>query len=443
MLKYFLLIVGFWPGAFAALQAQDTVAAPLTWDLQTCLDYAKKNNITIKSLRWDARSSEQDLLQSRAAKLPNLTGTLSQSVVNSNNANPVVGGFQTQANASGNYSLNSAWTIFNGGYLNNDVKQKNILLESAHLSVQQAENDITLQITQAYLNILLQKENIVYLQELVNTSQSQLALGKQRFDAGSLSRKDYLQLEATLANDQYNLVTSVNAHRTNLITLKQILQLPSSVAFDVIQPDTLVTNQSVVSLPEAENAAVVSRPEVKIGELGVKSAQVELEKSRAGALPSVSLGAGLSSGYSDNQDLKYFSQLNNNFYQRLGVTVSIPIFANRINKSNIERSKIQIEQAKLSLQGTKTTLDQAVEQAYISVLNAQAQLTAAESQWKTNQESYRITNEQLRLGALNTIDLLTQKNLYVQALQAYVQAKYNNILNKKIYEFYTGVPVAL
>lgn len=443
MLKYFLLIAGLWPGVFASLQAQDTVTAPLKWDLQTCLDYAKKNNITIKGLRWDARSSEQDLLQSRAAKLPNLTGTLSQSVVNSNNANPVVGGFQTQANASGNYSLNSSWTIFNGGYLNNDVKQKNMLLESAHLSVQQAENDITLQITQAYLNILLQKENIVYLQELVNTSQSQLALGKQRFDAGSLSRKDYLQLEATLANDQYNLVTSINAHRTNLIALKQILQLPSSAAFDVVQPDTLVTNQSVVSLPEAENAAVISRPEVKIGELGVKSAQVELEKSRAGALPSVSLGAGLSSGYSDNQDLKYFSQLNNNFYQRLGVTVSIPIFANRINKSNIERSKIQIEQAKLSLQGTKTTLDQAVEQAYISVLNAQAQLTAAESQWKTNQESYRITNEQLRLGALNTIDLLTQKNLYVQALQAYVQAKYNNILNKKIYEFYTGVPVAL
>lgn len=443
MLKYFLLIAGLWPGVFAALQAQDTVTAPLKWDLQSCLDYAKKNNITIKGLRWDTRSSEQDLLQARAAKLPNLTGTLSQSVVNSNNANPVVGGFQTQANASGNYSLNSSWTVFNGGYLNNDVKQKNILLESAHLNVQQAENDITLQITQSYLNILLQKENIIYLQELVNTSQSQLALGKQQLDAGSLSRKDYLQLEATLSNDKYNLVTAINAHRTNLITLKQILQLPSSVDFDVVQPDTLVTNQSIIALPEAENAAVRSRPEVKIGELGVQSAQVELEKSKAGALPTVSVGAGLSSGYSDNQDLKYVDQLNNNFYQRIGVTVAIPIFANRINKSNIERSKIQIEQAKLSLQGTKTTLDQAVEQAYISVLNAQAQLTAAESQWKTNQESFRITNEQLRLGAFNTIDLLTQKNLYVQALQAYVQAKYNNILNKKIYEFYTGVPVSL
>ncbi|WP_205508516.1 TolC family protein [Longitalea arenae] len=443
MLKYFLLMIGLLTGVWGSLHAQDTVAAPLRWDLQACLDYAKKNNITIKNLRWDARSSEQDLLQARAAKLPNLTASLSQSVVNSNNANPVVGGFQTQANASGNYGLSSSWVIYNGGYLNNDVKQKNILLESAQLNVQQAENDITLQITQAYLNILLQKENIVYLRELVNTSKSQLALGKQRFDAGSLARKDYLQLEATLANDEYNLVTATNAHRTNLITLKQILQLPSSVNFDVVQPDTLITDQSLVSLPEAVHAAVQSRPEVKAGELGVQSAELGLEKSRAGALPTVSLGAGISSGFSDNQDLKYFNQLNNNFYQRLGVTVSIPIFANRINKSNIERSKIQIEQAKLSLQGTKTTLDQAVEQAYINAMNAQAQLTAAASQWKTMQESFHITNEQLKLGAFNTVDLLTQKNLYVQALQAYVSAKYNSVLNKKIYEFYAGAPVTL
>jgi outer membrane protein len=443
MLKYFLLIAGLLPGIISNLHAQDTTAGPLKLDLQTCLDYAKKNNITINTLRYTAHSSEQDLLQSKAAKLPNLSASLTQSVVNSNNANPVVGGFQTQAKASGNYGVSSNWVIYNGGYLNNDVKQKNILLQSAQLNVQEAENSITLQITQAYLNILLQKENIVYLQELVNSSDSQLVLGKQRFDAGSLARKDYLQLEATLANDKYNLVTAINAHRTNLVALKQILQLPSSVDFDIVQPDTLVANQSIPSLQDAETAAVNTRPEIKIGELGVQSAEVGLEKSKAGRLPTVSLGAGLSSGYSDNNQLKYFSQLNNNFYQRLGLTVSVPIFANRVNKSNIERSKIQIEQAKLSLQGTKTTLDQAVEQAYISVLNAQAQLTAAEAQWRINQESFHITSEQMRLGAFNTIDLLTQKNLYVQALQAYVQAKYNNILNKKIYDFYTGVPVAL
>lgn len=442
MLKQFVLVAGLCLSMIPVLQAQETSAGDtLKWDLQSCLDYAKKNNITIQSLRWDERSSEQDLLLARAAKYPSLTANLRQTLINSRNADPVVGGFQTQANFSGNYGVSSSWILYNGGYLNNDIKQKNVLVNVANLSVQQTENDITLQITQAFLNILLAKENIVYLEDLLGTSQAQLQQGKQRYDAGSISKKDYLQLEATLANDQYNLVTARNAVRQNIITLKQILQIPSSTNFDVVAPDTLITNQAIPSLQEATQQAIATRPEVKIGELGIEAAELELEKARAGTKPTVSIGGGLTTGFSDNQAAKYFSQLNNNFYQTIGVTVGIPIFNNRINKTNIERSKIQIEQAKLSLQGTKTTLDQAVEQAYISALNAQAQLTAAETQWRTSQESFHITTEQVRLGALNTVDLLQQKNLYVQALQAYIQARYNTILNKKIYDFYTGTPV--
>lgn len=444
MLKQFVLVAGLCLSMIPVLQAQETSAGDtLKWDLQSCLDYAKKNNITIQSLRWDERSSEQDLLLARAAKYPSLTANLRQTLINSRNADPVVGGFQTQANFSGNYGVSSSWILYNGGYLNNDIKQKNVLVNVANLSVQQTENDITLQITQAFLNILLAKENIVYLEDLLSTSQAQLQQGKQRYDAGSISKKDYLQLEATLANDQYNLVTARNAVRQNIITLKQILQIPSSTNFDVVAPDTLITNQAIPSLQEATQQAIATRPEVKIGELGIEAAELELEKARAGTKPTVSIGGGLTTGFSDNQAAKYFSQLNNNFYQTIGVTVGIPIFNNRINKTNIERSKIQIEQAKLSLQGTKTTLDQAVEQAYISALNAQAQLTAAETQWRTSQESFHITTEQVRLGALNTVDLLQQKNLYVQALQAYIQARYNTILNKKIYDFYTGTPVTL
>jgi Outer membrane protein len=444
MLKQLVLVAALCMSLLPVARAQETSAGDtLKWDLQSCLDYAKKNNITIQSLRWDEQSSEQDLLLAKAAKYPSLSANLRQTLINSRNADPVVGGFQTQANFSGNYGVNSSWVLYNGGYLNHDVKQKDLLVNVANLSVQQTENDITLQITQAFLNILLAKENIVYLGDLLSTSQAQLQQGKQRYDAGSISKKDYLQLEATLANDQYNLVTARNAVRQNIITLKQILQIPSGIHFDVVAPDTLITDQSIPSLQEATQQAMATRPEVKIGELGIQAAELELEKARAGTRPTVSLGGGLTTGYSDNQAAKYFSQLNNNFYQTIGVIVGIPIFNNRINKTNIERSKIQIEQARLSLQGTKTTLDQAVEQAYISALNAQAQLTAAETQWRTSQESFQITTEQVRLGALNTVDLLQQKNLYVQALQAYIQAKYNTILNKKIYDFYTGVPVTL
>jgi outer membrane protein len=162
---------------------------------------------------------------------------------------------------------------------------------------------------------------------------------------------------------------------------------------------------------------------------------------RAAILPTISLGAGLATGYSDNQSAVYLSQLNNNFYQSLGVSMAIPIYSRRVNKTNINKSKIQLQQLQLALLDTKNILDQLVERTYINVLNAQAQYAAAEIQLKTSEEIYRITNEQLKLGAVNTVELLQQKNAYIQSLQAFIQAKYTAALYNKIYEFYMGIPV--
>lgn len=443
-MKKTIIFTGALLMACSLLQAQDTATAglPDKWTLPQCIDYARQRNIQLNTMRLTRQSSEQDVQLSKAAKWPNLSGSVSQSVTNAKNANPVIGGFQTQSSLASNYSLSSNWTLYRGGYLNSDIKEKTLLLQVANLNVEQAANDITLQITQAYLNILLAKESIVYTKDLLQTSQAQLQQGHQRFDAGSIPRKDLVQLEAQLANDQYSLVTVENTHRQNLLVLKQLLQLPSGYDFNIAAPDTLITEKPAPTLDEAQRIALQSRPEVKSGELNVQVAETGLAKAKAGYKPTVSLGASLSSGFSDNQSDSYVRQLDNNFYQRAGLTLGIPIFSNRTNKTNEAKAKIQIDQAKLSLQDTKTVLSQAVEQAYIDLMNAQGQYKAAEKQLEANEESYRITTEQLKLGAANMVDLLQQKNLYVQALQTYIQAKYNVILSNRIYEFYMGEPLA-
>jgi outer membrane protein len=445
LIRKYVFITSFLFCGSSLLNAQDLVQrdSVLRWNLQTCLEYAQKNNIQVNTLRYDQKLSEQNYLLAKASRLPNLNGALTQSFTNSKNANPVVGGFQTQSSFAGNYSLNTAWTLYNGGYLRKNLGQQELFIQSAGLSVKEAENDITIRITQAFLNILLTKENIVYLEDLLTTSRAQYKQADQRFQAGAISKKDLLQLESQVASDRYNLVNAQTAYRQNTVNLKQILQIPSSENFEVAVPDTVVAKEPIPTLEEASRTALQTRPEVQNSQLGITIAEVELEKQRALGRPSVTLGGNLSTGYSDNQNTKFVPQLDNNFYQRLGITVGIPIFNNRSVKTNVERSKIIIEQAKLTLLGTKTTLDQAVEQAYIAVLNAQAQYSAAEVQLKANEETYRITSGQLELGAVNALDLQLQKNLYVQALQVFVQAKYNAVLSIKVYNFYTGVPVTL
>jgi outer membrane protein len=443
MKRVFLFMIISITAITGRLTAQDTATAnlPDKWTLQQCLDYAKQHNIQLSNLRLSQQSSREDLLQSKAARLPGVAGTASQYYTHAKNADPVIGGFQTQSSVASNYSLSSSWTLYQGGYIRNDIKEKDLLLQTANLNVLQSENDITLQITQAYLNILLASENIVYAKDLLQTSQAQRQQGQQRFDAGSIARKDLAQLEAQQATDQYSLVTAENAYRQNLLTLKQLLQLPTTYSFSIVQPDTMAVERPVPSLATAQELALQTRPEVKNGELGIQVAEIGLAKAKAGFKPTLSLGTSLASGFSDNQSYSYWQQLDNNFYQRAGLTLAVPIFSNRVNKTNEAKAKIQIDQARLSLQDTKTVLSQTVEQSWLNLQNTQEQYKAAEQQLNASEETYRISVEQLKLGAVNMVDLQVQKNLYIQALQSFIQAKYSTILNRKIYEFYTGEPV--
>jgi outer membrane protein len=169
-ISFLLLIVC----SFASsVYSQDSLPTTIRWDLPTAIAYAREHNLQVTNTRLNEGLSEQDLLLARAARYPNLSGNATQTYTNSKNTNPVVGGFQTQSNLSGNYGLSSSWTIYRGGYINKDVESKSLQLQSANLNTRIAENDITLQITQAYLNVLLAKESIVYVDEQVKTSRAQ------------------------------------------------------------------------------------------------------------------------------------------------------------------------------------------------------------------------------------------------------------------------------
>jgi outer membrane protein len=422
--------------------SQDSIskALPPVWDLATCLEYAKTNNIQIRSLQLDKQSAEQDKLLAKAALLPDLYGSASQSF---NHYNQASGGSSNSLNSSGSLGLNSSWTLYKGGYLKTDIKQKDLAIQSSNLSILESENDITLQITQAYLNILLDKESIVYNQDLVKTSEAQLAQAQRQFTVGTVARKVVAQFEAQLAGDKYNLIASENAERQDKITLKQLLQLPDQSNFDVVKPDTVLSPTNITDLKTVQQYALQNRPEIKNAELAVQSADLGLAQAKSGYLPSLTLGAGIGTNYANDPNYNVFRQFDNNFNQQVGVTLSVPIFTKRQNKTNVAKARIEIAQSKLTLENTKTTLSLNTENAYITAQNSQNQYLSATEQLKYNQEVYRIANQELKIGAANIVEFYQQRNLYVQALQSYIQAKYNAALAARIYEFYLGTPIKL
>lgn len=428
----------------AQVKTQDTTARPLPvkWSLQDCLDYAIRNNITINTLRLSQRSADQDLLLARAGVQPDLNGSASENVSLQKRINASGGYGNRSVIESGSYGLSSAVTLYQGGYIRNNIREKQLYQQTAGLDILQEENDITLNVTQAFLNILLARENIVYLQDLVNTSRSQVQQAQQKYDAGVIALKDLAELQAQNANDKYSLVTAQSVHRQNIISLKILLQLPSEQPFEAMEPDTLIAKNLEVTLSETQQQALAIRPEIKISERQVDIARTDLQLARSGYLPVLqgtgSIGASHSGG-----DPGIFQQLDNAFYQQIGLTLSVPIFNRRTVKTNVEKAKIQIEQTELNRKNTRNNLALTIEQAYVNVENAQGQYDASVEQLQYTKESYRIASEQLKVGAVTTVDYLIQRNLYTQAYQQYIQAKYNAALNIRIYDFYRGVPIKL
>ena len=411
---------------------------PASWTLENCIGYAKENNISINSLRLSKNSAQQDLLQAKDAKYPNLSGTISQGLFALNGGD----GLHVTGAPSQSIGANSSMTLYHANYIKNNETSKNLLVQMADLSVQEAENNITLSITQAYLNILMNQENIISLENVLKTTQTQLKQGDQLYKAGSLSKLNYLQIQSQVAQDQYNLTSAQNNLRTNTVNLKQILQLPSHYDFQIVKPDSIIVEDQLKPLLDVQNLAQNQRPEVKYSELNVENSNTNLKMAKASIQPTLSLVGNISTNYS-NGNGNYFNQLGNNFYMPIGLSLGIPIYNNRIYKTQIEKSKIAIEQANLDLENTKTVLNQQVEQSYINLQNALSQYDSAFQQMDISKQSYDIVNAQMKLGSIDYVQLQQQRLLYIQSVQNYLQAKYTAVLNKQIYEFYAGNPINL
>nr|WP_294330607.1 TolC family protein [uncultured Chryseobacterium sp.] len=400
------------------------------------MEYAKQHNISINSLRLSRNAAEQDLLQAKKAKYPNLNASVSQGIlaVNGNN------GLNVNGIPSQNIAASSSMTLYRAGYIRNNEASKNLLVQMADLSVQEAQNNITLNITQAYLNILMAEENIVALQEILTTTKTQLKQGDQLYKTGSISKLNYLQIQAQVAQYEYNLVAAQNNLRTYIVNLKQILQLPTDYDFQIVKPESITVDENFKTLSEVQNMAQNQRPEVKYGELNIENSKTNLKMAQSSILPTLSLTGSISSNYVYNNG-NYFNQLGNNFFLPIGLSLGIPIYNNRIYRTAIEKSKIEIQQANLDLLNTKTVLNQQIEQAYISLQNSFSQYESASRQMDLNKQSYDIVTAQMKLGSIDYVQLQQQRLTYIQSIQNFLQAKYSAVLNEQIYEFYAGNPI--
>ena len=237
---------GLWAqqtGTSGQMQVADSVAIPARWDLQSCIDYALQQNISIRRNRINAQSTQVDVKTAKAALFPSLSFSSSQNLVNRpyQESSSIISGSEVLKSSNkttynGNYGLNAQWTVYNGRKRLKTIEQEKLNNRVADLDVATSENDIRQSIAQTYIQILYAAESVKVNENTLQVSEAQRDRGKQLLDAGSIARSDYAQLEAQVSTDRYQLVTAQATLQDYKLQLKQLLELDGEQEMQVYLP---------------------------------------------------------------------------------------------------------------------------------------------------------------------------------------------------------------
>lgn len=470
------ILVGVVSLSFAQVNQQQE-ERPAKWSLEYCINYAYEHNISIQQGVLSVLNSQVNYEQSKWSQAPSLNATGTHNNNYGRTIDPVSNSFVTKSIQSNNFRLSSGVTLFNGFQIRNTIAQNKYTFMATQQDLEITMNNIALNISNLYLQILFNTEAVGISESQVKTSQEQVDRAQKQFDAGSIAQTDLLNLKAQLANDKYNLITAKNNLDLSYVNLKNALQLGPVDVFEIEIPEFAnVPEFQDMNLAELYNTTVAERPEVKRANLMLMSAEMGYKVASGKRSPTLSASGSLSSLYSSAREdvtlepngttqigvvqstqeavvaptfsrvstpTPFSNQINDNFGQSVGVTLSIPIFnGNQVN-AGIQRAKISMARSELDLAQAENTY-------FVDLSNAYAQFKAADAQYEASQQNYEAQKLNLdavtisfNAGVVNTVDYQNALNSKLKAEASMLQAKYELIFRAKIIDFYKGVPLKL
>ena len=423
-----------------------------TWDLERCIQYAVENNIQIQKSNVSEQQQEVSLKEAQAALFPSLSFGMNQSLnyrplqdsPNSIVANGMANTSVKKLTENGNYSLNASWTVWDGKSNTNTIKIQKLNKKMAELDTEISKNSITEQITQLYIQILYSTEAKKVNESILETAKKQVERGKEMTQNGLLSETELKQLEAQWSSAQYDVVNAQTQIDDYNLQLKQLLELDPNTDFQIA--DLEIADEQALQLVPSSNEvyrqALLLRPEIQSKQTAIEAAKLSVDVAKAGYQPSLSLNASISdSHYSTGAQVA--SQLKENLNGSIGLTLSVPIFDNRKNKSAVERAKLDQVTKALELTEEQKNLYNTIESYNLQARNNQEKFKASITKTESMESSYKLLNEQFENGLKNVVELLTGKDDLLQAQQEKLQSKYTTLLNIQLLKFYQGNSMTL
>jgi outer membrane protein len=453
------------------------------WGLQKAVAYAMQNNLTVKQAIYQAQISRLTARQSKMTLYPTLNGSLSAGYQHGLNENPTTGTLESANFLSGSIGAQAGYSIFTWGARKNNIAATDLYAKADEVGIDKAKNDIALLVANAFLQVMLRREQVRISEVAVQLSLAQLTNTRKLVDAGTQPELNAIQIEAQVARDSAALLQAESLVQEGLITLKSYLNLDIAAPFDIDAPavESIPVDNLTDLQPEAVyNLAVKTQPLQKQYAIRIEASKKQVSAARGDMYPSLSAFAGLNSRYinaafpvllgvQSNQptgayildvggnktavlsdrplygerSVGLFRQLNTNFGQSVGLSINLPVFNGWSARTQWEKAKVNVLQTQLQDEQEKVTLKTNIYTAYQQAFSSLQKYNASTRNVEASRRALDISKKRLDIGLLGTLEfIITQNDLYRAQIEE-VSNRYDYVFKMKVLEFYKGNGIRL
>ncbi|MGJ8551152.1 TolC family protein [Winogradskyella wichelsiae] len=444
-----------------------------SYTLDDCIAIALEHNLDLKSTNLLANSAKVNYQQSKADVLPSLNGSFNLGVNDGRSIDPFTNAYINQELTFSNLGLSLDMTIFNGFRLLNSAKQERLNKKASELEIEAAQQDLILNVTLAYLQVLNAKDVLELTKARLETTKQQLKIQQGFYDNESGNPADYADILGQVASDETSVLVSESSLNNAKLSLMQLMNLKENINL-VTDGLLLDFNKYEVSANAVFEEAIQNLATFKAKELRIEAAKKGVSVAKSQFTPEISLFGGVNTNYSsaaelfsstgtsivqtgyfvtvDGQDLPimteqtnfdsngidYKDQLDNNLNTVVGVQVFVPLFNGFRAKNNVALEKIKVEESIIELERTHVDIKNAIAQVYFDMEAAYKRNESLEKQVEAYEESYRINDIRFKNGVSNFLNYITSKNNLDNAKVNLSNAKYDYLLRVKVLDYYRG-----
>lgn len=448
------------------------------WTLQDCIQHALQNNIQIQEAYLSIDESEIDQNDALGNYLPGVN-VQANNTWNSGLTQDVTTGIlqqQTTRNFSFNTTLNVP--IYNGLRNLKQWQRAKLSQIASQYALEEMKDNVLLNITNAYLNVLVNKERLGVLQQQNEVTREQLQRTRLLIQEGMAPAGDSLDIKATDAFEKQQIVNAENAIKITLINLAQLLQISNYQDFDIADAEYDVPVETMITRTPEEiiQNAKENRYEIKVAEQNLELAEKDVEIARTQLYPSLDGFVNFNTresgsnrarqggidpnnptsviGYiegtgenvvTDNYLVEeigpdpFFNQLSRNKGWSYGLRLSIPVLNGFSARNSVRRNKINVLRQTYQLEQTKLNLESNVYQAYVDAQGAAEAYRAAEVAADAKRMAFSYSEDKFEVGRITSFEFSQAKFDLADAESQVVNAKFDYIFKLKLLELYFGI----